>query len=65
MDFPWKFEVHSMGTSFFMDQKVTSPILWNTQYKNIEKQESVSIISGLSTTKKSKTFTKELHNYII
>ena len=52
MEFPWKFEVYSMGKSFFVDQKDTSPNLWNTQQKNIKKQESVNIISGLSTNKK-------------
>lgn len=50
MDFPWKFEEHSRHKSFFINQKVTNAIPWNAQYKNVEMQESVNIITGLLTT---------------
>ena len=59
MDFPWKFEVHNMYTAFFINQNVTSTIPSNTQKENVERQESVNMISGLSTTQKSNNFTKK------
>ena len=43
----------------FIDQKVTRTIPRNTQKKNVERQESVNIISGLWTTQESKNSTKK------
>ena len=64
MDFPWKFEAHTMCTLFFFKEKVTSTIPRNTQKKNVERQESGNI-ARLSNTQKSNTYTEIYIIYII
>ena len=53
MDFPWKFEAHTMCTLFFFKEKVTSTIPRNTQKKNVERQESGNITLGYRILKKA------------